>query len=364
LDIVEKNVAFSQLVTDDRPAAPLEPTGASPLPRPTRRRDDVVSTGVCAALLALVLLATGCGTIAGARLSETAVHPMTDTVSGSPGESPTLASATEIAEERAAAPSDATPEPPPAASDGPSGVLATEGAAPDLPDTAALAASPPMLSQAQSPPKTGSDDDEEDLEPYDPFERFNEVMFRFNYNLDRYMLKPVAKAYNVVVPDPWQVMIANGFDNIKVVPRVVNNLLQAKWKGAGREVARFLINSTAGIGGLFDPARDYWGIDRSREDFGQTLGRWGIKPGPYLILPILPPMTVRDGIGRGVDSLIDPVTWLLPFVWTRFGMTLGEMVNDRSLNLDLYEGFEDVTLDLYSAVRHSYMQRRERQVRD
>jgi len=73
---------------------------------------------------------------------------------------------------------------------------------------------------------------------------------------------------------------------------------------------------------------------------------------------------VRDGIGRGVDSLMDPVTWLLPFVWTRFGMTLGEMVNDRSLNLDLYEGFEDVTLDLYSAVRYGYLQRRERQVRE
>ena len=309
-------------------------------------------------VFAFGLLLTGCGTVSGARLADSAPLATGDSVASAflaeQGLDP-VPDVAATATEEAGGGEDS--EAVPVMSEGPREVSVAPG-------EAELASSPVMLTQAKSPSKAGAEDEDEELEPYDPFERFNEVMFRFNYNLDRYVLKPVAQAYNVVMPDPWQVMIANGFDNIKVVPRVVNNLLQAKWKGAGREVARFLINSTAGIGGLFDPARDYWGIDRSREDFGQTLGRWGLKPGPFLILPILPPMTVRDGIGRGVDSLMDPVTWLLPFVWTRFGMTLGEMVNDRSLNLDLYEGFEDVTLDLYSAVRYGYLQRRERQVRE
>jgi phospholipid-binding lipoprotein MlaA len=325
------------------------------LPRPARL-DRVGS--LLLSVFAFGLLLTGCGTVSGARLADSAPLATGDSVASAflaeQGLDP-VPDVAAMATEEAGGGEDS--EAVSVMSEGPREVSVAPG-------EAELASSPVMLTQAKSPSKAGAEDEDEELEPYDPFERFNEVMFRFNYNLDRYVLKPVAQAYNVVMPDPWQVMIANGFDNIKVVPRVVNNLLQAKWKGAGREVARFLVNSTAGVGGLFDPARDYWGIDRSREDFGQTLGRWGLKPGPFLILPILPPMTVRDGIGRGVDSLMDPVTWLLPFVWTRFGMTLGEMVNDRSLNLDLYEGFEDVTLDLYSAVRYGYLQRRERQVRE
>src|SRR5205823_8102169 len=108
----------------------------------------------------------------------------------------------------------------------------------------------------------------------------------------------VAKVYNVIIPEPFQVLIANGFDNIGFVPRMVNSLLQGKWGGAGREISRFLINSTAGIGGLFDPAKDYWGIHKSREDFGQTLGVWGAGAGPYLVMPLMEPLTVRDGIGK------------------------------------------------------------------
>jgi phospholipid-binding lipoprotein MlaA len=207
--------------------------------------------------------------------------------------------------------------------------------------------------------------DEDEPDDFDPWERFNEPMFKFNYNVDKYVLKPVATFYNKIMPDPFQVMISNGFNNIAVVPRFVNNLLQAKWGDAGIEALRFFINTTAGIGGLFDPARDYWQIERPpREDFGQTLGRWGIGPGPYLVLPLLDPTTVRDGVGRGVDTFMNPLSYVLPFIWVRFGMTLGEIVNDRSLNLELFQGFEETMIDLYSAVRHAYLQRRVRQVRE
>jgi phospholipid-binding lipoprotein MlaA len=203
-----------------------------------------------------------------------------------------------------------------------------------------------------------------DAEEYDPWEPFNEKMFTLNRNLDRYFLKPIAYTYNLIMPEPWQVMIANGFDNIKFVPRLINNLLQAKWGGAGRELGRFLINSTAGIGGLFDPAKDYWGIQKSSEDFGQTLGVWGSGPGPYLVLPFMEPLTVRDGVGKLVDSFLDPLSYFIPFLWDRLGMRIGDTINERALNYDLFQGFEESVIDMYSAVRHGYLQRRERLIRE
>jgi phospholipid-binding lipoprotein MlaA len=201
------------------------------------------------------------------------------------------------------------------------------------------------------------------LEEYDPWEPFNEKMFTFNYNLDRYVLKPVAKGYNFVMPDRLQQMIDSGFDNLLVVQRIVNNLLQGRPLGATAEAGRFLINSTVGIGGLFDIAKQEFNLQKTRADFGQTLGIWGISPGPFLVLPFLPPLTVRDGIGTAVDGAMDPLSYVLPFIWTRLGMKVGSMINDRSLNLDLYQGFEETTVDLYSAVRNGYLQRRENMIK-
>src|SRR5580704_7443485 len=219
------------------------------------------------------------------------------------------------------------------------------------------AASGSLLAQARSSESAAPS--EGVLEEYDPWEPFNEKMFSFNYKLDRYVLKPVAKGYNVVVPDRLQQMIDSGFDNLLVVQRVVNNLLQWRLKGASAEMGRFLINSTLGIGGLFDIAKQEFGLQKTRVDFGQTLGIWGMSPGPFLVLPLLPPLTVRDGIGTAVDGAMDPLSYVLPFIWTRLGMRIGNTINDRSLNLDLYQGFEETTVDLYSAVRNGYLQRRD-----
>jgi phospholipid-binding lipoprotein MlaA len=219
----------------------------------------------------------------------------------------------------------------------------------------------PLLAQSRS---GGSQDASEGvLEEYDPWEPFNEKMFTFNYNMDKYVLKPVAKGYNFVVPDRVQQMIDSGFDNLLVVQRVVNNLLQWRPKGAGAEVGRFLINSTLGIGGLFDIAKQEFGLQKTRVDFGQTLGIWGVNPGPFLVLPFMPPLTVRDGIGTAVDGAMDPLSYVLPFIWTRLGMKIGNTINDRSLNLDLYQGFEETTVDLYSAVRNGYLQRRDNMIK-
>jgi phospholipid-binding lipoprotein MlaA len=198
---------------------------------------------------------------------------------------------------------------------------------------------------------------------YDPWEPFNERMFEFNRRLDRYVLKPVAQAYNFVVPDRVQVMIANGFDNIQFVPRMMNSLFQGKFDGAVREFGRFVFNSTIGVGGLFDVAK-LEGIEKSREDFGQTLGFYGVGPGPFLILPFMEPLTVRDGIGKGVDSFMDPLGYFIPFFWTGLILKVEETVNDRSLNLELFQGFEESVIDLYSAVRHGYLKRREKMIKE
>jgi phospholipid-binding lipoprotein MlaA len=202
-----------------------------------------------------------------------------------------------------------------------------------------------------------------DLEDYDPWEQFNAKTFEFNRRMDKYALKPVAMGWKTVVPQPAGIMIANAFDNLTVVPRVVNNLLQGKWNGAGREVTRFLINSTAGVGGLYDPAKDVWHITKSPADFGQTLGKWGIGAGPYLVLPFMEPLTVRDGIGKVVDRTIDPLTYVVPVI-PALSLMVGNRVNERALNDELFAAFDDDVIDAYSAVRNGYLRLREHRVNE
>ena len=217
-----------------------------------------------------------------------------------------------------------------------------------------------LLAQTTTVREAPSDAVEEE---YDPWEPFNERMFEFNRRLDRYVLKPVATGYNYVVPDRLQVMIANAFDNIAFVPRMMNSLFQGKFDGAVREFSRFVFNSTVGIGGLFDVAK-IEGIEKSREDFGQTLGFYGAPAGPYLVLPFFEPLTVRDGIGKGVDGVMDPLGYFVPFIPVRLLMKVEEVINDRSLNLELFQGFEESVVDMYSAVRHAYLKRREKMIRE
>lgn len=211
-------------------------------------------------------------------------------------------------------------------------------------------------------------------EEWDPWEPFNTKMFWFNKNvLDDYFLKPVARAWNFVLPDVAQRSLQNLVDNTYVVTRLVNSLAQGKWNGVGRELARFGINSTIGVAGLFDVAKDGFGIEKSDEDSGQTLGYYGAGPGPYLVLPFLPALNVRDGFGTIVDGAMNPIAYLIPFAaeadaGTTTGSLIGigfvDAVNRRSLNLELYEGVEETVIDLYSAVRNAYLQKREAKVKE
>ncbi|MCI0546913.1 MAG: VacJ family lipoprotein [Candidatus Rokubacteria bacterium] len=226
----------------------------------------------------------------------------------------------------------------------------------------------PILAQA---PPDGEDDlplagGDFRVEEWDPWEPFNEKMFAFNKALDDYAIKPVATVWDAVVPDELKQMISRAFNNIRVVPRVVNNALQGKFAGAGIEVGRFLINTVVGIAGFWDIAQQEFGIEQRYADFGQTLGKWGVGPGPFLVLPLLPPMTIRDGIGRGVDTFLNPFFWfgLIPLVPTGLSLTAGDMINDRALNLELFGGLERDTLDLYTAVRNAYLARRAQLLRE
>lgn len=210
---------------------------------------------------------------------------------------------------------------------------------------------------------------------YDPFEPVNSVVFEFNYRLDKYVVKPVAEVYNFFIPSDVQQSFSNVFQNIRFVPRLLNNIFQAKFQGAGIELSRFLINSTLGVGGLFDPARIIFELETPQEDLGQTLGTYGVPPGPFLMIPLLGPFTLRDGIGFIGDTFLDPFNWLvLPIFevadaprliqhdptinYARLGMSGGETVNLRALTLEKFQGVEEGTLDLYGAVRNGYLQQR------
>lgn len=202
---------------------------------------------------------------------------------------------------------------------------------------------------------------------YEPsvFEPFNEKMFSFNIWMDEHILRPVAHSYAGAVPEPARLGVRRFFHNIGVVPRFANSLFQLKLDGAAREAGRFMINTTIGGLGFFDVAKNKFGLERSQEDFGQTLGKYGVGSGPYLVLPFIGPSTVRDAIGLVADGAMDPKTYFLSAVEvtsTDAGTMVTNAVNERSLNLELFESVDRYSLDMYSAVQDFYLQNRERQI--
>lgn len=198
-------------------------------------------------------------------------------------------------------------------------------------------------------------------DPRDPLERINRTTFAFNDALDRAIARPVAKAYVKVMPRFVRTGVSNVFNNLNTIGTVVNDLLQGKVRQAGRDSARFLLNSTFGLGGLFDPASAA-GLEFNDEDFGQTFGKWGIEPGPYVMLPILGPTTFRDGFGRLIDQFTYPVTYLEDDS-TRYIIRGVSLLDTRAELLDIDEQL-DRSYDRYAFFRNAWLQRREFQVTD
>jgi phospholipid-binding lipoprotein MlaA len=195
----------------------------------------------------------------------------------------------------------------------------------------------------------------------DPIEPVNRAIFVFNDRLYFWLLKPVARGYAFVVPEFLRVGIRNALTNLAMPVRLVNNLLQGKVKGAGRELARFTINSTIGMAGLIDTATDNWGIPASQEDTGQTLGTYGLGHGAYLVLPFFGPSSLRDAVGLGGDTLLNPLWYLVDFR-TGAEIRAGKAVNDTSLQIGEYEDIKAAAIDPYLAVRDGYIQYRAGQV--
>ena len=201
----------------------------------------------------------------------------------------------------------------------------------------------------------------------DPWEPFNQSMFTFNLKLDEYALKPAATGLSKILPVGARQSLGRFFKNLGIVERFANNLLQGKLVGAGQEVGRFAVNTTIGVVGLFDVADPLLGWKESPEDFGQTLAVYGASSGPYLMLPFYGPSTVRDTVGLAVDSAMNPMNYLLSTVQViaiRGGLTLGNAINYRSLNLELFEDVDRYSVDLYGAVQDGYLQRRERAIKE
>ncbi len=203
-------------------------------------------------------------------------------------------------------------------------------------------------------------------EVYDPMEGYNRAMFAFNDAVDTVFLEPVAMGYRFIAPKPVRIGVRNFLRNLKSPMQVVNQTLQGDLGGAGADVARFAVNSTAGVLGLIDVGAMI-GLPYEPEDFGQTLGVWGLGHGPYVVLPIMGPSSLRDATGLLVDSYADPLRLYLyntdqeEWHYARLGLTA---ISTREELLDLLDDLQKNSFDYYAALRSTYIQRRDALVHD
>jgi phospholipid-binding lipoprotein MlaA len=189
--------------------------------------------------------------------------------------------------------------------------------------------------------------------PQDPYESFNRSMYAFNDGVDRAVLKPVATVYRDVTPSVARDGVTNFFSNLGDIWSFVNNALQGRAEGAYNSVVRFSVNTVFGIGGLFDIASEA-GIARHKQDFGQTLGRWGVPTGPYLVLPLLGPSTVRDTAALPVDWLGNPIT-AVNDIPVRNSLYALRLVDTRARLLNASDTIDSVAIDRYSLTRDVYL---------
>lgn len=236
-----------------------------------------------------------------------------------------------------------------------------------------LAASAEAQAQAGSSPSSsalGSSDealfDDFDLELEqgirDPFERTNRQIFAVNRAISRVAIDPVARAYGAVVPYPVRRSVRGVFENLNQPVVIANDLLQLEPGRAAQATVRFLLNSTFGLVGIFDPALEA-GFPQHRADFGQTLGKAGLGPGPYLVIPLLGPSSGRDAVGSLVDMALRPDSWLLPLgPRLLLGGTWG--ITEREAHGESLEALEKSSLDFYAAIRSAFWMSREAFVRD
>lgn len=199
-------------------------------------------------------------------------------------------------------------------------------------------------------------------DPRDPYEDYNRAMYSFNDALDQAIFKPLGQGYNAIVPAPVNKGVSNFFNNISDVTSAVNNLLQFKVGRAISDVGRVAVNSTIGIAGLFDVASNM-NMPRYNEDFGQTLGTWGVASGPYIVLPVIGPSSGRDTVGVVADWFTDPITYIEDDA-VRWGLRGLDLVDTRAGLLNASRVLDSAAIDPYAFVRDAYLQKRLSDVHD
>ncbi|MCD6585824.1 MAG: VacJ family lipoprotein [Desulfobacteraceae bacterium] len=199
--------------------------------------------------------------------------------------------------------------------------------------------------------------DTQEIETYDPLNGYNRFMTQFNDRVYFWFLKPLAQGYSAIVKEPARQAVGRFFDNLGYPSRVVNNLLQLKIKPAGIETARFGVNTTTGLLGLFDPAYSWLELKPCPEDFGQTLGYYGVGSGFHIVLPFLGPSNLRDVFGELPDYFLDPVIYI-DEVEIRLAVTGVKVINFTSLHIEQYDALKKDAFDLYIFLRNAYETKR------
>jgi len=197
----------------------------------------------------------------------------------------------------------------------------------------------------------------------DPLKPLNRAMHNVNDKLYFSVLRPVARACKRAVPKPARISIRNFFNNLTTPARYISCLLQGKRKAAGTELHRFALNTTVGVLGFADPAQEKWKLAPTDEDLGQTLGKWGVGNGVYVVLPLLGPSTVRDTLGLIGGQLLNPVHYVEP-TEVSLAISAGKIANENTFTIGRYESFKSAAVDPYTAMRQAYIQYRNKQVKD
>lgn len=227
----------------------------------------------------------------------------------------------------------------------------------------AQAAAPAASASASSADAAADQPAARPVSKKDPFEGFNRKVFGFNESLDAALLKPVAQAYHDVVPEYFRTLVTNVIGNVADAWSAVNHLLQGKVESGLQMGFRFFLNSTLGFAGLLDIGTEI-GLEKQPEDFGQTLGKWGVSAGPYVVLPVLGPSTVRDTAALPLDLQATPASVIDSNTATVVGVTGLQVVNARANLLGASRVLDDIALDKYSFLRDAYLARRQSQVYD
>jgi len=214
-------------------------------------------------------------------------------------------------------------------------------------------------------------DNEEQVKINDPFESYNRIMSSFNDTVYTYVFNPISKTYAAFIPKVARKSVSNFFKNILYPVRLANNLLQGKFKNSYEETQRFLINTTMGIFGIFDVAKEKFNINPHNEDFGQTLGYWGVSSGPHIVLPLLGPSNLRDIFSMPADFYLDPtmqngnLPYKIPHNYIEGSLLFTvNYVNKNSLNLGVYDTLKKDSLDFYTFTRDFYEEKRKNDIKE